>query len=241
MPIYKRRRRRPRRRRRRRSRPRSGALAGPARRGRARGGWKRWTGPPKGRGRTDGRVPLPLSSAYLGKGSFYMPTALFLSPLPLFLLPIHLAAGGGGGGGREDQSPPSRASRPRPPRRGGPGRPGDPAGPRVRGGGERVSGGGGGCLSMSCKALATLSLSLSLSLSLLLGWMSLHRRAVVAMNRRRGGVPRFVLRLQSEHACSLVARPRWRSERGRAESGGGGDVVLHLHCLLNDSLQIAAL
>ena len=169
MPIYKRRRRRPRRRRRRRSRPRSGALAGPARRGRARGGWRRrkeevdgTTQAQRPDGRTGPSPSLSLSPRLIwARARFTCQPPCSSPPLPPFLLPIHLAAGGGGGGGRADQSPPSRASRPRPPRRGGPGRPGDPAGPRVRGGGERVSGGGGGCLSMSCKALATHALSLS--------------------------------------------------------------------------------
>ena len=90
--------------------------------------------------------------------------------------------------------------------------------------------------------------------------MSLHRRAVVVVgrggrgrhripDRRRSGVPRFVQLEErervSERAGMLarLSRDRDGAEREEEEEGdgGGGDVVLHLHCLLNDSLQIAAL
>ena len=119
-------------------------------------------------------------------------------------------------------------------------------------------------MSMSCKALAMLArYALSLSFSLVRA-MSLHRRAVVVVgrggrgrhripDRRRSGVPRFVQLEErererervSERAGMLarLSRDRDGAEREEEEEGdgGGGDVVLHLHCLLNDSLQIAAL
>ena len=149
---------------------------------------KRGTGPP--RHSTLSPLTLPVCStvllllgglAYLGKGSFYMPTALFLPPSPS-PSPSPSRPPSHSFGRRWRRRRPPRgpivarqtaplAPWPRPPRRGGPGRPDDPdlvAARSVKcvyvGGG-----GGGGCLSMSCKALAMLAryaLSLSLSLSL---------------------------------------------------------------------------
>ena len=147
---------------------------------------KRGTGPP--RHSTLSPLTLPVCStvllllgglAYLGKGSFYMPTALFLPPSPS---PSPSRPPSHSFGRRWRRRRPPRgpivarqtaplAPWPRPPRRGGPGRPDDPdlvAARSVKC--VYVGGGGGGCLSMSCKALAMLArYALSLSLSLLLG------------------------------------------------------------------------